>query len=158
MHEIGGQHIFYWRSFQERSFEQASAIRSKKKAGPLRPQATVFCIKAWVQGQPGETELTRRVLAPAIRASPSRLAISRIDVVRAPGRFSPDRKIGLVKEEEAAVNKNGKRRSREQSAERQPMLVLRGGCSLRSAQLNSQIQGGPQSGGDFGDEIERQSE
>ena len=36
------------------------------------------------------------------------------------------------------------------------MLVLRGGCSLRSAQLNSQIQGGPQSGGDFGDEIGRQ--
>jgi hypothetical protein len=29
-------------------------------------------------------------------------------------RSSPDRKIGLVKEEEAAVNKNGKRRGREQ--------------------------------------------
>jgi len=32
------------------------------------------------------------------------------------------------------------------------MLALRGGCSLRSAQLNSQIQGGA----DFGDEIGRQ--
>jgi len=36
------------------------------------------------------------------------------------------RKIGLVKEEDAAVNKNGKRQGREQSAERQPMLPLRG--------------------------------
>jgi hypothetical protein len=41
-------------------------------------------------------------------------------------RSSPDRKIGLEKEEEAAVNKNGKRRGREQSTERQPQLPLRG--------------------------------
>jgi len=34
--------------------------------------------------------------------------------------------IGLVKEEEAAVNKNGKRRGREQSAQDQLMLPLRG--------------------------------
>ena len=34
---------------------------------------------------------------------------------------SPDRKIGLEKEEEAAVNKNGKRRGREQSAQKQLM-------------------------------------
>ena len=39
---------------------------------------------------------------------------------------SPDRKIGLEKEEEAAVNKNGKRRGREQSAQKQLMLPLRG--------------------------------
>jgi hypothetical protein len=32
----------------------------------------------------------------------------------------------MDKEEEAAVNKNGKRRGREQSAERQAMLPLRG--------------------------------
>jgi hypothetical protein len=39
---------------------------------------------------------------------------------------SPDRKIGLEKEEEAAVNKNGKRRGREQSAQKQLMLPFRG--------------------------------
>src|SRR5271170_4325352 len=39
---------------------------------------------------------------------------------------SPDRKIGLEKEEEAAMNKNGKRRGREQSAQKQLMLPLRG--------------------------------
>jgi hypothetical protein len=39
---------------------------------------------------------------------------------------SPDRKIGLEPEEEAAVNKNGKSRGREQSAEKQPMLPLHG--------------------------------
>ena len=41
-------------------------------------------------------------------------------------QFSPDRKIGLEKEEEAAVNQNGKRRGREQSAQKQLMLPLRG--------------------------------
>jgi hypothetical protein len=39
---------------------------------------------------------------------------------------SPDRKIGLEKEEEAAVKKNGKSRGREQSAQKQLMLPLRG--------------------------------
>ena len=39
---------------------------------------------------------------------------------------SPDRMIGLEKEEEAAVNKNGKSRGREQSAQKQLMLPLRG--------------------------------
>jgi hypothetical protein len=37
---------------------------------------------------------------------------------------SPDRKIGLEQEEEAAVNKNGKSRGREQSAERQAQAML----------------------------------
>jgi hypothetical protein len=39
---------------------------------------------------------------------------------------SPDRKIGWVPEEEAAVDKNGKIRARAQSAQSQLMLPLRG--------------------------------
>jgi 3-hydroxy-9,10-secoandrosta-1,3,5(10)-triene-9,17-dione monooxygenase len=39
---------------------------------------------------------------------------------------SPDRKIRSEKEEEAALNKNGKSRGREQSAQKQQMLPLRG--------------------------------